>query len=74
LQLFTIRTILASIPRAIAVENDDGALFVGGISSGENTFTVITAVDLIDDVQSQVAVSTGRAVVDLFALIKIRFF
>jgi hypothetical protein len=41
LQLFTIRPILASIPRAIADEKGDGALFGGGISSGKNTFALL---------------------------------
>ena len=60
MQLFTIRPILASNPPAIADENGDGALFGGGISRSENTFAIFTAVDLIDDVENQVAVLTLR--------------
>ena len=57
MQLFTIRPILASIPRGIADENGDGALFGGGISRSETALAIIAAVDIIKDVESQMAVS-----------------
>ena len=58
MQLLTIRPILASIPRGIADENGDGALFGGGISRSETALAIITAVDIIKDVESQVAILT----------------
>jgi hypothetical protein len=48
----------AQVTPAIADENDDGALFGGGISRSETALAIVAAVDLIDDVQSQVAILT----------------
>ena len=60
MQLLTIRPILASIPRGIADENGDGALFGGGISRSENALAIVAAEDIIKDVESQMALITLR--------------